>query len=113
MTRTAELREGKEPRPSLPAASFEVSSTMSPEFKGQCQQVPGSTSQKHCNTLRYYGNVNLRFLKIYKAQKQEKVTEELKHNPSLPPKAPRKHTNSPYTVGVNTALPQYAHNSFW
>lgn len=113
MTRTAELREGKEPRPSLPAASFEVSSTMSPEFKGQCQQVPGSTSQKHCNTLRYYGNVNLRFLKIYKAQKQEKVTEEHKHNPSLPPKAPRKHTNSPYTVGVNTALPQYAHNSFW
>lgn len=52
------------------------------------------------------------FLKIYKAQKQEKVTKELGYNPLSPQKAPYKHINSPYTVRVNTELPQYA-NSFW
>lgn len=71
-----------------------------------------STVTKHCDILRYFGNVILYFLKIYKAQKQGKMTEELRYNPLPPQKAPHKYTNRLYTVGVNTALPQYAHNSF-
>lgn len=80
---------------------------MNPASKGQCRQGLGSTiSQKHCNTLRYYGNINLYFLQICKAQKQGKVTEELGYKPLPPQKAPHKHTNSLYAVWVNTALPQ-------
>lgn len=63
MTATAELREGKGPRPSLPATCYEISSIMS-----QTSNTKISINQhwavlpriqKLCDTLRYHGNINL------------------------------------------------------